>query len=438
MTNSHEPPNPHLTDENALGPRIPQSSSGKTAHIGFKENRENCYFGKNFQSGKIVTDLLKEVEKCTFNDENGTHIVDPVFGIVRNRVNAEVAKTYFRMNSPEKGVQLMKYVLSTQAEDGSWNEIHPNYNQKSSLITAFIGSALVIAYPHFPQDVALEKVKAYVLQNEKKPGYFVKSQTYTADHLNVDASCGAFLAEYGNRFSDTVTIDAARRAAQRVCRFQKNGYFPYASDKGNYPYIFNFPCIHYQGVTLYYLSKIQKIIDEPWLEKSLLSGTEWLASVQREDGFFDWSKSGLMFAYYLTGAYAFAYAVFSSQSRGNSEYSDNALRCLKVLEKNIPSLALRWETASRASFFVPRLITVKSAFLGDFPLRHRLFRTGYGYYRQISRRRIRSDVDEKTFIALCRFLHISPSTIEPMNNFPDMFMTSEILDCLSSARCDVR
>lgn len=392
----------------------------------------------NPRAEQIVESLLQEVEKLAHDGENGTCIVDPVFGIVRNRVNAEVAKTYFRMKSPDKGVQLMKYVLSDQAEDGSWNEIHPNYNQKSALITAFIGSALVVAYPHFPQDAALEKAKIYVLQNEKSPGCFLKSQTYTADHLNVDASCGAFLAEYGKLFSDPEAINAAKRAAKRVCNAQKNGYFPYAADKGNYPYVFNFPCIHYQGVTLYYLSKIQEIIQEPWLEKSLESGTAWLASSQQKDGTFDWSWSGLMFAYYLTGAYAFAYAVFTSQSRRNSEYSDNALRCLNVLEKNIPSLALRWETASRASFFVPKLITVKSAFLGDFPLRHRLFRTGYGYYRQISRRRIRSDVDEKTFITLCRLLHISPSTIEPTNNFPDMFMTSEILDCLSSVRCDVR
>ena len=391
---------------------------------------------KNFHAEQIVDSLLKEVEKYSHDGKNGTYILDPVFNIIRNRVNTEVAKAYFRRGFPDKGVQLMKYVLSAQADDGSWNEIHPNYNQKSALITAFIGSGFVTAYPHFPQDAALDKAKNYVMQNEKSPGYFLKSQTYTADHLNVDASCGAFLAEYGNLFSDPNSIEAARRAAQRVCRFQRNGYFPYASDKGNYPYIFNFPCIHYQGVTLYYLSKIQNIIDEPWLEKSLESGTGWLASVQNKNGTFDWSRSGLMFAYYLTGAYAFAYAVFTSQWRRNSEYSDNALGCLNVLEKNIPSIALRWESESWISLLIPRFITFKSAFLGDYPMRHRLFRFGYGSYRQIARRRIHSNVDDKTFNVLCRLLHILPSTIEPTNNFPDLFMTSEILDCLVSERHD--
>lgn len=454
---------PHLLREHgATAPNgeddagLPHGYCSTTPLVGSKGNAKNTFPGTYDPAEKIIERLLREVEKCTRNETKGTCIVDPVFGIVRNRVNAEVAKAYFRCNFPDKGIPLMKYVLSAQGEDGSWNEIHPHYNQKSALITSFIGSALVVAYPamdiplsmsacgkpamntYFALDAALENAKAYVLQNEKRPGYFVKSETYTADHLNVDASCGAFLAEYGNLFSDTGSIDAARRAAQRVCKFQKNGYFPYASDKGNYPYRYDVPCCHYQGVTLYYLQKIQKIIDEPWLEKSLSSGTAWLASVQRADGTFDWSKSGLMFAYYLSGAYAFAYAVFSTQCRENSTYSDNASRCLEVLKKNTPSLALRWETASRTSFFVPKLITVKTALLGDFPVRHRLFRTGYGYYRQISRRRIRSTVDEKTFISLCRLLHISPSTIEPTNNFPDMFMTSEILDCLSSARCDVR
>jgi len=380
----------------------------------------------------IIESLLKEVEKYTHDGEMGSYVLDPVFGIVRNRVNSEVAKTYVRLGQKQKAIQLLRYVLTDQAEDGSWDEIHPNYRQKSALVTSFIGDALIAAYPHFPQNVPLENAKKFVLQNEKKSGYFLKSLTYTADHLNVDASCGAFLAEYGNLLTDKNAIDAARRAAEHICRFQKNGYFPYAIDKGNYPYTYNVPCIHYQGVTLYYLLKIQKIIDEPWLKKCIESGTAWLASVQHDDGTFDWSKSGLMFAYYLSGAYAFAFSVFTSQSRENCQFSENAMKCLKVLERNIPSIALRWETDSWGSFFIPRLTTAKTAFLGDFPLRHRLFRTGYGYYRQISRRRIGSSVDENTFLTLCRILHISSSTIEPTNNFPDLFMTSEILDCLSS------
>ena len=45
----------------------------------------------------IIESLLKEVEKYTQEGEKGSYILDPVFGIVRNRVNTEVAKTYFRL-----------------------------------------------------------------------------------------------------------------------------------------------------------------------------------------------------------------------------------------------------------------------------------------------------------------------------------------------------
>ena len=101
------------------------------------------------------------------------------------------------------------------------DEIHPNYHQKSRLATSIIGDALITAYPHFPQNMPLENAKKYVMQNEKKSGYFLKSLTYTADHLNVDASCGAFLAGFGDLFSDKNAIDAARRAAEHINRFQK-------------------------------------------------------------------------------------------------------------------------------------------------------------------------------------------------------------------------
>jgi hypothetical protein len=388
---------------------------------------------KNQRDPKIIIEsLLTEVEKYTIKGERGSYILDPVFGIVRNRVNTEVAKTYFRTHYPEKGIQLMKYVQSEQADDGSWNEIHPHYNQKSALVTSFIGSGLVIAYPFYQQDTSLEKAKNFVLQNEMKSGYFKKSRTFTADHLNVDASCGAFLAEYGDLFSDTNAIHAARRAAEHVCRFQKKGWFPYTIDKGNYPYTYNIPCIHYQGVTLYYLLKIQKIIDEPWLKKSIDSGTAWLASVQFEDGSFDWSKSGLMFSYYLSGAYAFAFAVFTAVSLLDNRYSDNAQGCLNTLEKNMNSISLRWETDTVSSLLMPEFTTLRSMGLGEFPLSHRIFRLGYGSYRQVGRRRIKSGINDTVFHTLCGLLHITPSTIEPMNNYPDLFMTSEILDCLSS------
>ena len=37
------------------------------------------------------------------------------------------------------------------------------------------------------------------------------------------------------------------------------------------------------------------------------------------------------------------------------------------------------------------------------------------------------------FEALSRLLGIRSSTVEPSKNFPDLFMTSEMLDCLSQS-----
>ena len=52
-------------------------------------------------------------------------------------------------------------------------------------------------------------------------------------------------------------------------------------------------------------------------------------------------------------------------------------------------------------------------------------------YRQFSRRRFSNSVNPEMFNLLSGILGIESSTIEPDNNFPDLFMTSEVLDCLS-------
>jgi len=400
--------------------------------------------GKDTQ---ITQGLIDAVMPYMEYSENTAYIIDPLLKINRTRVNAEFCRSLLKID-PEKYKEtiagLVQWILANQNNDGSWNEEHPNYNKPSALITAIVGETL-LEYSAGSSDISimnsLSRACNYILSQEFAPGYFKKSQENFTDCLNVNATCGAFLAEYGLLTKNSDVFRSAKNAAHRVCYYQySNGAYPYTPHERGYPYKYHFdvPCVHYQGVTLFYLSKIYQVIPEPWLKESMLRGTKWLAQVQNEDGHFDWSKSGLMFAYYLTGAYAFAYAVFSFHTRWIPEYQENASKCLNILERNCPSYALRWETASWTSFFVPRLITLRSAWLGDYPLRHRLFRIGYGYYHQISRRRVGSRVDEKTFLALCRILHISSSTIEPTNNFPDMFMTSEILDCLSSARCDVR
>ena len=151
--------------------------------------------------------------------------------------------------------KLLNWLLERQNPDGSWNEVHVKYNHPSALITSIVGEALVDGYLLL-KDERFEKAalraKDFVLANQFSPGYFKKSSIYVADHLNVDATCGAFLAKYGKVFSDHECLDAARTTAEHICRYQfSDGAFPYTNEnKGNYQYCLNIPCIHYQGVTL--------------------------------------------------------------------------------------------------------------------------------------------------------------------------------------------
>ncbi|NJE11017.1 prenyltransferase/squalene oxidase repeat-containing protein [Thermococcus sp. MAR1] len=388
--------------------------------------------------------LLKNTEKYLVIEDEIAYIKDPVFWIVRHRVSAEYLKSVIRLYGHRKrGIieRIVRFLLFRQNSNGSWNEIHPNYNQESALVTSFVGEALLLALPYLEGELkertenALWKARNYVLSSEIRGGYFLKSKLYTADYLNVDATCGAFLAQYYKVFGDKEALGGAKRAARRVCTFQeKDGAFPYAVNRGNEKYPLNVPCIHYQGVTLYYLSKVQEVIREEWLKECMLKGTQWLLNVQRNDGKFDWSKSGLMFAYYLTGAYAFGIASFVYTSQWDEKYLENATKLLPILRENTPNIVLRWEKGKWRDFPRDVAVSFKSAWLESYPVKHKLFRLGYAVYRQIARRRFSEDVrEDMIFKSVTKLFGIKASTVEPSKNFPDMFMTSEVLDCLSYA-----
>jgi hypothetical protein len=375
-------------------------------------------------------------------DDTIAYTLDPVYGISRDRVDAELIKTLIKFNKESEKdhtqiiEKLLKRLIQKQNIDGSWNEVHVKYDQPSALITAIVGEALLNGFVTLHnKDIEnhLHRAKDFVLLNEISPGYFRKSSVYIADHLNVDATCGAFLAKYGAVFSDNECTKAAIRAARHICDYQfQNGAFPYTTEeKGNYQYHFEIPCIHYQGVTIFYLIKINEVLEMDWIDSYLRNGIEWLASVQEADGRFNWSKSGLMFAYYLSGAYAFAFSSFIYGCKWNTRYKDNAQKTMKVLEANIKGVANRWESAPLLSLPFSILLTLQIANIGNYPIKHRIFRFCYGIYRQMARRRFTKMVNPKVFNILSSIIGIESSTIEPDCNFPDLFMTSEILDCLS-------
>lgn len=384
--------------------------------------------------GSLLSRVAGEVRGLAVVDGETAYIRDPVFPVIRNRVHAEVTKTMLRLGGDPLVGPILDYVIGCQNPDGSWNEVHVNYNEPSALITAFIGDALLEALERYPHEEELRKARDYVIAAERSPGCFLKSRGYTADHLNVDASCGAFLARYAGRYGDEEAHAAALRAVENVLHHQcKCGAYPYAIDKGTYPYILKLPCVHYQGVTAYYLAKANDILCDDRIDESIAKGMRWLAAAQRPDGRFDWSKSGLSFAYCLSGAYAFAQASFVYAARMDGRYRENADRCLARLEQDVQGFAPRWEPDSWVGL-VPSVATAaKAASLGGYPLRHRAFRFGYGMYREIARRRYSSTAETRSFEVLCRLLGIRSSTVEPSKNFPDLFMTSEVLDCLSQS-----
>jgi hypothetical protein len=374
--------------------------------------------------------LLEGVKPCIHEKGDRAFISDSFFSIQRNRVNAEICKALIFFKDLDiycdKGSlieKLLNGLKNEQNYDGSWNEIHPFYNKKSSLETSIIGEAFLLnQWTDCVQDAA-----SFVLSNEIKPGYFLKSEEFSADCLNVNATCGAFLSLYGQRYNDEEMKEAGSRAAKRVVKYQfDSGAYPYTTqERGNFPYNLYVPCVHYQGVTLYYLIKIQKIIKKKWLDDSIKKGIQWMELIQRQNGSFDWSSSGHMFSYYLSGAYAFSIPVFLYLDKRK-----NAYLSLKQLSYNTRNIVNRWEMGMRNTFINDLPITLKSANLGDYPFSYRTFRLLYGVYRQYSRRRY-SEVKKDTFFKIVtKALGLKVSTIEPSFNYPDMFMTSQVLDCL--------
>ena len=110
-----------------------------------------------------------------------------------------------------------------------------------------------------------------------------------------------------------------------------------------------------------------------------------------------------------------------------------AHRSTPVLSSQLEETSALRLGGSRVLSSRSRSPAAKVASIGEYPVRHRAFRFGYAVYRQIARRRYSETAETRSFKALCRLLRIRSSTVEPSKNFPDLFMTSEVLDCLSQS-----
>ena len=244
-----------------------------------------------------------------------------------------------------------------------------------------------------------------------------------------------FLLKYGNKSSNENYINAGTRAVANICSHQFiDGSFPYSGPLRAYPYKYHFyiPCIHYQAVTLYYLIKTTPYIKSEWLEHSILSGTKWLMKNQRDDGHFKWGKSGLNFALYLSGTYAFAIPVYQKILADDENANKLMKKSLNVLKEQIfQDILLRWEKGSIKSIIKGFLEAPKGGLIGNYPIGFTFLRTMHRLYREVARSKISDQITPSKLITKPTGYSAYLGTVESSTNHPDMYMTTEALDALS-------
>jgi len=399
----------------------------------------------------IIVEILQYGIKPNILKRNNTStIVDPIFNIERSRVIAEICNTLMNLDKlgyntklPFQVHGLIKRLKELQNTDGSWNEVHPNYNEPSVVFTAISALCLLNYYKIYSDNSVIsciKNAKNYLLSQQLSNGGFKKSRLYHIDALNTDAMASAFLIKFGKTFNDYQAFKCGLSAAKNICRNQfRDGSYPYTTPEINFPfkYHLNIPCIHYQTVTLYYLLYVHDEVDEPWLKQSIYQGVVWLKNKQKSDGSFNWHESGLNFALYLNATYAFATYIYYKLLNNCCNHYSIMFDSLMKLKKSIHNgLILRWESSSWKSFLIDFLYCFKGGFMGDYPLKYKLFRSMQRVYREVSRRRIFSNKDnfqvKNSILVKLIKDRVFVSMIEPLFNYPDLYTTAQVLDALSN------
>ena len=183
---------------------------------------------------------------------------------------------------------------------------------------------------------------------------------------------------------------------------------------------------------MYYLIKSAEYIKSEWLEHSILSGTKWLMKNQRDDGHFKWGKSGLNFALYLSGTYAFAIPVYQKFLADDENANKLMKKSLNVLKEQIfQDILLRWEKGSIKSIIKGFLDAPKGGLIGNYPIGFTFLRTMHRLYREVARSKISDQITPSKLITKPTGYSAYLGTVESSTNHPDMYMTTEALDALS-------
>ena len=398
-----------------------------------------------------INDVIKKLlcgvmQQLTITDEDA-FLNDNVSKVVRTRVTAELCSTLVKLHnlkiSDHQSMikKLTKWLIDNQNADGSWNEKHIKYDKPSTVFTSVCALSLLETSESFPDlnidEEIFERAAKFILKQEIYYGEYRKSELVHADILNVDAMVAAFLLKFGNRSSNENYIKAGKMAVAHICSHQFiDGAYPYGGPYRAYPYKYHFyiPCIHYQAVTLYYLIKTAPYIKSEWLEHSISSGTKWLIKNQKDDGYFKWKNSGLNFALYLSGTYAFVLPVYQNFLSNDTNLSKLMEKSLNVLKNQIiDNILLRWEKGSLKSIITGFLEARKGGSIGNYPVSFKFLRIMHRLHREISRTKISNQITPSKLISRPTGYSAYLGTVESSTNHPDMYMTTEALDALSSS-----
>ena len=399
------------------------------------------------ETSNITKQLLDGVMKqITVTDEDA-FVSDNVTKVIRTRITAEICSTLVKLHSLKISdnklliKKMTKWLIDNQNSNGSWNETHLHYNQPSTVFTSICALSLLEVSESFPEfninKEIFHNAAKFILDQEIDFGAYKKSELVHADILNADAMAAAFLLKFGNKSSNENYIKAGERAIANICLHQFiDGAYPYSGPKRAYPYKYHFyiPCIHYQAVTLYYLIKSALYIKSESLQHSILSGAKWLLKNQKDNGYFQWKNSGLNFALYLSATYAFVLPIYQNLLSDDTNAIKLMRESLNVLKEQIfDNILLRWEKGNSKSVIVGFFEATKGGSIGEYPLVFKLMRTLHRLHREISRMKISNHITPSKLISRPTGYSAYLGHVESSTNHPDLYMTSEALDALSTS-----
>jgi hypothetical protein len=225
-------------------------------------------------------------------------------------------ESYYR-----KGLNLIWRVLEKQNSDGSWNEIYPGINVKSTLATAYVGLMLYKAGLYDGKLLSamynnLLKAAEYVIVNEKRPGYFIKSEVNDHDTVNVNLVCALFLLYMHKYFQRDDFLNISLRTMRRMMKVQlESGAFQYYSDEKQY-----LTPLHYHAFDTRLLAEYFTIIPNDNIRSVIMKAVAWLSSKIDKNGRLNWSGDLAVWVYRIFSTYGNTFYTFSFVSN-NIDYN---------------------------------------------------------------------------------------------------------------------